>query len=64
VITLVECGVPATEALASATSGAARACGIAGRTGRLRPGLRADLLLVGGDPARDITALRDVRLVV
>jgi imidazolonepropionase-like amidohydrolase len=64
VITLVECGVPATEALASATSGAARACGIAGRTGRLRPGLRADLLLVDGDPARDITALRDVRAVV
>jgi imidazolonepropionase-like amidohydrolase len=64
IIDLVGCGVPAAEALASATSGAARACRIEGRAGRLRAGLSADLLFVGGDPTRDITALRDVRKVV
>jgi imidazolonepropionase-like amidohydrolase len=61
---LVACGVPTTVALASATSLAARACGLADRTGRLRAGLAADLILVNGDPAADITALRAVRAVV
>ena len=64
VIDLAGCGMPAPQALASATGGAANACRIADRTGRLRAGLAADLLLVDGDPARDITALRDVRMVV
>jgi imidazolonepropionase-like amidohydrolase len=61
---LVDCGVPTALALASATSLAARACGLADRTGRLRAGLAADLILVGGDPAADISALREVRVVV
>ena len=61
---LVECGVPPAAALASATSGAAAACRIGDRTGRLRPGLDADLLLVQGDPLLDPAALREVRLVV
>jgi len=56
--------VPTTTALASATSLAARACGLAHRTGRLRPGLEADLLIVNGDPAADITAIRNVRTVI
>jgi imidazolonepropionase-like amidohydrolase len=51
-------------ALASATGLAARVCGLAGRTGSLRAGLDADLLLVAGDPTKDITALRDVKMVV
>lgn len=57
VVDLVRCGVPAAAALASATSVAAHACGLAGRTGRLAAGLDADLLLVGADPLADITAL-------
>ena len=64
VIKLVDCGVPATTALASATSLAADACGLTRRTGRLRAGIDADLLLVNGDPVIDITAIRDVRTVV
>jgi imidazolonepropionase-like amidohydrolase len=61
---LVACGVPTTEALAAATSVAARACGLERRTGRLAPGLDADLLLVDGDPLLDVTALQRPRLVV
>ncbi|MFJ3858302.1 amidohydrolase family protein [Streptomyces sp. NPDC090085] len=33
-------------------------------TGTLAPGHRADLLVVRGDPLRDLQALRDVRLVM
>jgi imidazolonepropionase-like amidohydrolase len=61
---LVEFGVPARVALASATSVAARVCGLGGRTGRLRAGFDADLLVVDGDPTTDVAALRDVRTVV
>ncbi|PWW24279.1 imidazolonepropionase-like amidohydrolase [Geodermatophilus normandii] len=57
-------GVPAPEALRTATGAAADACGLARRTGRLAPGLDADLLLVDGDPTADVTALLRVRLVV
>ena len=63
-VELVAAGVPAATALASATGRAADACGLADRTGRLRPGLRADLLLVDGDPTTDITAIRNTRVVV
>lgn len=55
---LVKGGVPAADALASATSVAAQECGLAARKGWLRAGRDADLLLVDGDPLRDITALR------
>jgi imidazolonepropionase-like amidohydrolase len=64
VVELTATGVPARAALASATSLAALACGLADRTGRLRPGLAADLLLVDGDPTTDIAAIRNVRAVV
>jgi imidazolonepropionase-like amidohydrolase len=58
------CGLSAAEALAAGTSVAARVCGLADRTGRLAPGLDADLLAVAGDPLADLAALRDVRLVL
>ena len=57
-------GLSTTAALAAGTSVAAGVCGLGGRTGRLAPGLDADLLAVAGDPQAEITALRDVRLVV
>jgi imidazolonepropionase-like amidohydrolase len=64
VAALVAGGVPAADALRTATGGAADGCGLAGRTGRLAPGLDADLLLVDGDPTADVAALLRVRLVV
>ncbi|MCB9749426.1 MAG: amidohydrolase family protein [Myxococcales bacterium] len=56
---LVQAGLSPTDALAAATSRPAKAFGLADR-GRIAPGLRADLLLVEGDPTRDITATRDI----
>jgi imidazolonepropionase-like amidohydrolase len=64
VIDLVSAGLPTAAALGAATSGAARSCGLAHRTGRLAAGLDADVLAVDGDPLTDITAVRDVRLVL
>lgn len=53
----VRSGIPATAALAAATSIAADACHQTGRKGRIRPGHDADLLALHGDPAVDITTL-------
>ncbi|WP_033439371.1 amidohydrolase family protein [Saccharothrix sp. NRRL B-16314] len=52
---LTEAGLGNEEALAAATSVPARHFRLADR-GRVAPGLRADLILVDGDPTRDIAA--------
>ncbi len=56
---LVAAGLTPTEALAAATSGPADRFGLGDR-GRVAPGQRADLLLVDGDPSRDIEATRAI----
>jgi imidazolonepropionase-like amidohydrolase len=56
---LVEAGLTSTEALAAATSASAKAFRLADR-GRILRGLRADLLLVRGDPTTDILTTRDI----
>ena len=56
---LVHAGLAPADALRSATSVPAHTFGLDDR-GRIAPGLRADLLLVKGDPALDITATRDI----
>jgi len=55
----VEDGLTPTEALVAATSAPAQAFHMPDR-GRIAPGLRADLLLVNGDPDEDIKATRDI----
>jgi imidazolonepropionase-like amidohydrolase len=57
---LVRSGLMPTQALVAATSAPARAFGLADR-GRIAPGLRADLVLVEGDPTTDI---HDTRRIV
>jgi imidazolonepropionase-like amidohydrolase len=61
-VLLVAAGLPTAAALAAATSAPAAALGLPDR-GALTPGLRADLLLVDGDPERDITRTRHVAQV-
>ena len=56
---LVGAGLSATQALTAATSAPARAFGLTDR-GRIDPGLRADLVLVEGDPTKDIYATRRI----
>ena len=56
---LVRAGLSPSEALAAATSVPASTFHLSDR-GRIAPGLRADLLLVHGDPTREITATRDI----
>jgi imidazolonepropionase-like amidohydrolase len=56
---LVRAGLTPVQALQAATSAPARAFGLADR-GRIAPGLRADLLVVDGDPTKDITATRNI----
>ncbi|WP_461121138.1 amidohydrolase family protein [Saccharothrix stipae] len=53
---LTDAGLTPSAALASATSAPAVHFGLTDH-GRVAPGLRADLLLVDGDPATDITAI-------
>lgn len=56
---LVDAGLAPAAALAAATSAPASVFGLADR-GRVAPGLRADLLLVEGDPTRDVTRTRHI----
>lgn len=57
-------GWSAPRVLAMATTEAARAVGLADRTGRLAAGFDADLIAVHGDPLSDLNALGDVRFVL
>ncbi len=60
---LVAAGMSTTEALAAATSTAARVLQ-RDDLGSIAVGAVADMVVVGGDPTADIAALRDVRVVV
>ena len=56
---LVEAGLSPVDALRAATSLPAKHFGLSDR-GRIASGLRADLILVSGDPSKDITTLAKI----
>lgn len=57
-VLMQQCGMAPADVLASATSGSAELCGLGEVTGRIRPGLDADLLVVDGD-ALELDGLRE-----
>jgi imidazolonepropionase-like amidohydrolase len=64
IIRLGSFGLTNVEALASATTVAAEACGVADRKGRIASGYDADLVAVAGNPLHHLEALLDVRAVI
>jgi imidazolonepropionase-like amidohydrolase len=62
--TMVEYGMSPLAAMRAATSGNAKMLHLDDRLGRIAPGLFADLVAVDGDPTRDISVTRKVRLVM
>ena len=61
---LVEAGMTPLEAITAGTLHNAQFLGIADRLGTIEPGKTADLLVVQGDPSRNIAAMRDVKHVM
>jgi imidazolonepropionase-like amidohydrolase len=53
-----------TRLVALATIGAARVMGVDREAGSIAVGKRADLVLIDGDPIRDISAVRNTDCVV
>ena len=61
---MARAGLGYPQILTSLTTAPAERFGAAARTGRLAPGLDADIVVVDGDPAADISALARVRLTL
>ena len=59
---MVDYGMPAVDALRSATSVAGRVLHM--EIGQVKQGMLADLIAVDGDPLKDISALRRVTFVM
>jgi imidazolonepropionase-like amidohydrolase len=55
---LVDAGLRPGDVISAATSKAAECLGWSDRIGRVEPGLQADLLVVEGNPAESIDAIR------
>ncbi|GEK10826.1 amidohydrolase family protein [Pseudoalteromonas peptidolytica] len=60
----VDAGIPAAEVLNMASIESAKLMGVAHQTGSIAKGKVADLVLVDGDPLKDITALQKAALVI
>jgi imidazolonepropionase-like amidohydrolase len=64
ILWMAEAGMTPLQIVVAATRTAARVCGLEAELGTLEPGKTADVLVVNGDPLRDLTVLQDVRLVI
>jgi imidazolonepropionase-like amidohydrolase len=61
---MVEAGMPALEAIRSATLNAAELLNQGSRLGSVEPGYAADIVAVSGDPLKDISLLQQIRFVM
>lgn len=61
---MVEAGMPAIDAILSATRDASDLLGASNDVGSIQKGRYADIIAVDGDPLRDISELRRVRFVM
>lgn len=59
-----DCGFTPLEAISAATLNGARVLGIEARTGTIRTGLEADMMVLERDPLRDMSALFEPVLVI
>jgi imidazolonepropionase-like amidohydrolase len=57
-------GLTPMQVIVASTSGGARAMGLEKESGTVEKGKSADLLIVAGDPTKDVASLRKVRYVV
>jgi len=57
---LAEAGLSFQDAIVAGTASAAESIGLGSVAGRLAPGRQADVLVVAGDPTKDLTALWNV----
>ena len=61
---LAEIGIPKMETIKAITSKAAKLLEIDHRTGAIRKGLEADIVVLGADPLSSLAALKDIRMIV
>ncbi|MFB7736116.1 amidohydrolase family protein [Streptomyces sp. NPDC056112] len=64
VVLMHQAGLPALDAIRTATTAAARLTGLSGSAGRLAQGFRGDAVLLAGNPLEDITAMRTPSAVI
>jgi imidazolonepropionase-like amidohydrolase len=59
-----QAGMTPMQIIVAATRNAARVCNLGAELGTLEPGKIADILVVDGNPLKDLQALTNVRLVI
>jgi len=64
ILWMAEAGMTPLQIIVAATRNAAHVCGLDAELGTLEAGKTADVLVVNGDPLRDLNALLNVRLVI